>query len=235
MPQVGGTYRPNPQQAEAAEVGRKAGETPAVLRPTVLLVRHGHTKLNSEKGERLRGWLDIPLTLEGRADAERAGERLKSQNVGHLVSSDLRRARETAHIIGEKVGKEPAVNKALRPWNVGEMAGKRIEDIRDELQHYQNNPGDAPPGGESFRSFYERWEKELLELLKKAEAEPGKTVVALTHVRNLLTAPHILAGDEPRGVRVVETPHPSPGRITPVVKKNGKWRIDKSEWSGARA
>jgi len=197
--------------------------------PTVLLVRHGHTTLNSEKhGERLRGWLDLALTHEGKADARRAGQELKSHNVGHLVSSDLRRARQTAEIIGEQIGVKPEVNEGLRPWNVGRLAGKRVEDIREEMEHYQHHPTDVVPEGESFNDFYERWERELMALLKRAESHPDKAVVALTHVRNLLTAPHILAGDDRGPIKVIGKPHPAPGTITPVTKVNGKWRIDTS-------
>src|SRR5229473_1734909 len=41
-------------------------------KPTVLVIRHGSTELNSEgqgSPERIRGWLDIPLNAEGKTEA----------------------------------------------------------------------------------------------------------------------------------------------------------------------
>ncbi len=259
MPVVGKTYRMNPQQARQAE-GRadavspdSVGEESARLRrggarkpakagvPTVLLVRHGQTRLNSEHGERLRGWLDLPLTRRGREDAAEAGEKLKDYDVAALFSSDLRRARQTARIIGEKIGVKPTENPKLRPWNVGDLAGKLVADVREEMDYYQKHPDKKTPGGESFESFYERWEQELLALLRKAEKlPPGQVVVALTHVRNLLTAPHILAGkpgptESARGeIRVIGRPHPGTGELVAITKQNGKWVMDKSGFSPPR-
>ncbi len=236
MPIVGKTYRMNPQQAkkadeESRESGAARGPAAAGV-PTVLLVRHGQTKLNSEQGERLRGWLDLPLTKQGKEDAAGAGEELKDYDVAELFSSDLRRARQTAKIIGDTIGVKPTANPKLRPWNVGNLAGKLVSDIREDMDYYQKHPDKKVPGGESFESFYDRWEQELLALLRKAEKLPrGQVLVALTHVRNLLTAPHILAGE--RGpIRVIGRPHPSTGEVAAITKQNGKWVMDKSKFQG---
>ena len=153
MPVVGSTYRMNLQQAKRAdeESRLRLRHTPVsaddVRRSpsegeggTVLLVRHGQTRLNSEHGERLRGWLDLPLTRRGREDAAAAGEQLKDYDVAALFSSDLRRARQSAQIIGEKIGVKPSANPKLRPWNVGELAGKLVSDIREEMDFYQKHP-----------------------------------------------------------------------------------------------
>lgn len=72
---------------------------------TVLaLVRHGETDWNS--AGRLQGRSDIPLNDLGRRQANDAGAALSAQDWDLLVSSPLRRAVETAEIIGKHVGLE---------------------------------------------------------------------------------------------------------------------------------
>jgi uncharacterized phosphatase len=66
------------------------------------LVRHGETDWNS--AGRLQGRTDIPLNELGRKQANDAGASLSAQDWDLLVSSPLRRAVETAEIIGSHVG-----------------------------------------------------------------------------------------------------------------------------------
>jgi len=66
------------------------------------LVRHGETDWNS--AGRLQGHTDIPLNEVGRKQADDAGARLSVEDWDLLVSSPLRRAVETAEIIGSYVG-----------------------------------------------------------------------------------------------------------------------------------
>lgn len=66
------------------------------------LVRHGETDWNS--AGRLQGHTDIPLNELGRRQANDAGAKLATEEWNLLVSSPLRRARETAEIIGKHVG-----------------------------------------------------------------------------------------------------------------------------------
>src|ERR1700712_237360 len=69
---------------------------------TVLsLVRHGSYGLIDHG---LGGRAPHPLNAEGRAQAERAGIALSGRPVAALVSSPVRRARETAEVIGERLG-----------------------------------------------------------------------------------------------------------------------------------
>ena len=71
------------------------------------LIRHGQTAYNAER--RLQGQLDIPLSDAGREQAHALGLRLKNEGAGFdaLYSSRLKRAFETASIIGGYLGLEP--------------------------------------------------------------------------------------------------------------------------------
>ncbi|ANZ60026.1 fructose-2,6-bisphosphatase [Secundilactobacillus paracollinoides] len=65
---------------------------------TAYFVRHGQTMLNHYN--KVQGWIDSPLTEQGIADADRAGQQLKALNFNAAYSSDSGRAIETAsHIL----------------------------------------------------------------------------------------------------------------------------------------
>ena len=57
---------------------------------TLILVRHGQSQWNLEN--RFTGWVDIPLTTAGEAEAKHAGELLKGMHFDHAFTSALSRA-----------------------------------------------------------------------------------------------------------------------------------------------
>lgn len=63
--------------------------------PTLILLRHGQSQWNLEN--RFTGWVDVPLTREGEAQADRAGALLREAGLEPdiMFTSVLRRARET--------------------------------------------------------------------------------------------------------------------------------------------
>lgn len=78
------------------------------------------------------GWYDTGLTDLGRAQAEKTGMYLKSiidSDVG-IVSSDLKRAKETAEIIGEILGVDVSMDQGFREMRYGVIEGKPQECIR---------------------------------------------------------------------------------------------------------
>ncbi len=75
---------------------------------TILLIRHGESQGNANAVYQNP---DSPLTASGRNQSLRVAARLAKDEPYHaLVSSTLRRARETAEIIGEKLGLSPATS-----------------------------------------------------------------------------------------------------------------------------
>lgn len=61
------------------------------------VVRHGETIWNRE--HKVQGITDIPLTEEGRSQAKELQELISSLNIDIVISSPLKRARETAKIL----------------------------------------------------------------------------------------------------------------------------------------
>jgi broad specificity phosphatase PhoE len=150
----------------------------------VYLVRHGATQLNNTSDtsqDRIRGWTDVPLTDEGRQEAEKAAAELKDKGIGYIATSDLSRARETADIIGKALGIEPVPMMGLRPWNLGEFSGKSTKEALPQLAEYvQKRPDEPVPGGESFNAFKARAFEGLADALNAAG---NKQLALITHHR----------------------------------------------------
>ena len=101
----------------------------------LVLLRHGQSAWN--KTNQFTGWVDVPLTEQGEAEAKRGGELLKEKNVlpDIVFTSLLRRAINTANI---------ALDAADRLWipvqrdwrlnerHYGALQGKNKTEIREE-------------------------------------------------------------------------------------------------------
>jgi len=188
---------------------------------TLILVRHGKTVLNSvDHSERLRGWIDVPLDENGLQEALETAERVADHPVEELYCSDLQRARQTAAAIAEATGLPIRPTAALRPWNVGSLAGQQVSTILPILRQLEHDPSLPAPHGESFLAFCDRYAAELNRLLALAAATPN-CIVAVTHVRNVLATPTVLAGGDRTRIPVqggVKT-----GSLLWVEKRGRKW------------
>jgi alpha-ribazole phosphatase len=83
----------------------------------ILLARHGETEWN--RIGRWQGHADPPLNEAGRLQAVELAERLARDGITVIYASDLRRASETAQVIGERLGLEVHEDPALREIDVG--------------------------------------------------------------------------------------------------------------------
>ncbi|MGA2011274.1 MAG: histidine phosphatase family protein [Solirubrobacteraceae bacterium] len=138
----------------------------------ILLARHGQTDDNIPP-IRAQGFTDTPLNATGRAQAAELAERVAADGVASLWASDLSRARETAEIVGARIGLTPALDPRLREANRGRWEGSRFIDIeRDEPELYAAwMRGGAQfrfPGGESLLDQQRRVSDALAEIHRKA-------------------------------------------------------------------
>ena len=94
----------------------------------LILVRHGETDWNAT--HLLQGSSDIPLNDNGRAQARAAAPKLaRIAPVARIVSSDLSRALETAHIFADAMGAEVVTDARWRERSYGVWEGLP-EDVR---------------------------------------------------------------------------------------------------------
>lgn len=128
----------------------------------LLLARHGETDDNRQP-IRFQGFRDTPLNDTGRAQAGELAERVASefQPIRALWSSDLSRARETAEIVGSRIGMEPRLDPRLREANRGEWEGRLFIDVkREEPERFaawmRAGPSWRFPGGESLQEQLDR-------------------------------------------------------------------------------
>lgn len=93
----------------------------------IYVVRHGQTEWN-KKGI-LLGSTDKPLNNEGKKQAGKLREKLKQVEFDYVISSDLKRALETAQIIDDN--KNVIINSSLRERNYGKIEGTSPTNISD--------------------------------------------------------------------------------------------------------
>ena len=102
----------------------------------ILLARHGETDDNREP-IRVQGFSDTPLNDVGRRQATDLAQRVLPAGVRSLWSSDLSRARDTAAIVGARLGLETRLDDRLREADRGDWEGRRFIDIeRVEPERY---------------------------------------------------------------------------------------------------
>lgn len=91
----------------------------------VLLIRHGSVGGDGV----LHGHVDVPLTEQGRAQAERLARRLAAEPLAAVYASDLQRARETAEILAGPQGLSVVEEPALRELHMGRWDGRPIREL----------------------------------------------------------------------------------------------------------
>ncbi|MDD2574032.1 MAG: histidine phosphatase family protein [Bacillota bacterium] len=117
------------------------------------LIRHGETVWN--KLEKTQGCTDVDLSEVGLSQAERLAERLVSEDITVLYSSDLKRAYCTARILGEGLRVPVKTHRDLREMNFGSWEGMDFESIKREYSEVHrlwiSSPKKAViPGGEDL-------------------------------------------------------------------------------------
>jgi len=137
---------------------------------TLILTRHGEAAPNDIM---LGGQLDVPLTPDGRHEAEALARRLAGVRIDRIVSSPMLRALETAQTVA--TGRPVEVDERLRELDYGRWEGLVYDEIEDRdpalRARWDHDPGSThSPGGESGEDVAARALSFLVDLL---EAELG--------------------------------------------------------------
>jgi probable phosphomutase (TIGR03848 family) len=153
---------------------------------TVVLLRHGRSTANTAHvlAGRSRG---VHLDDAGRAQAERAAERLAGARLARIVTSPLERCRETARPLVRKHPDVPlSTDRGLVEVDYGDWTGRALKDLAKEKlwRVVQAQPSAATfPEGEGLGAMSARVVAAVRRLDAAVEAEHGPHAVwvAVSH------------------------------------------------------
>jgi len=91
----------------------------------LFLIRHAETDW-SLSGQ-YSGRADLALTSNGEVEARHLGERVQNIDFSHVLTSPLRRAKQTCKLAG--LDSEAIVDEDLSEWDNGEYEGKTFQEI----------------------------------------------------------------------------------------------------------
>lgn len=158
----------------------------------ILLARHGETDWN--RVGRWQGHADQPLNETGREQAAELGRRLNGRGIAAVYSSDLRRASETATIVGAELGIEVIQDPALREIDVGSWSGLTRDEVAERFPEgfARWRAGEIGHDGETREQLATR----VIPAVERiAHAHPGDTVLVVTHGGVIRTLLRHAAGD----------------------------------------
>jgi 2,3-bisphosphoglycerate-dependent phosphoglycerate mutase len=171
---------------------------------TLTLVRHGQSTWNLQN--RFTGWVDVPLTRKGRAEARRAGTLVRDIRFDRAYTSGLQRAQDSLKLMMQTYGAELPVkrSKALNERHYGLLQGlNKAETARrlgeQRVHRWRRSWDVAPPGGESLKQTAERtmpyFERHIMRDLRQ-----GKNVLVVAHGNSLRSIVASLEGLSPEQV-----------------------------------
>jgi ribonuclease H / adenosylcobalamin/alpha-ribazole phosphatase len=151
---------------------------------TLVLLRHGATVHSPHRRFSGFGGDDPPLSDDGRRQAELAAEVLAgSGQLDAVVSSPMRRARETAEVVAVRLGLRLREDELWRECSFGQWDGLTMAQVGerwpDEFAAWQGSTSVAPPGGESFDEVERRVRLARDRTLAR---HPRQRVLVVTHV-----------------------------------------------------
>jgi 2,3-bisphosphoglycerate-dependent phosphoglycerate mutase len=207
---------PEPEGGDAAPLQSRPSPTRLVL------VRHGQSTWNRE--HRIQGQLDPPLSEEGRRQAALLAARLAGRRFAGFYASDLKRAFETAEVLGSVLGQRPEPLSSVREIFLGEWEGFQTEDIANRYPEAWASWVDEPdwdvvPGGEGAAAFDARVGAALEDVLRR---HPHGEVLVVTHGGVIQMALHRIVGRQSRGLFPFKIQNAS---VTLIEQRDGRMVI----------
>lgn len=153
----------------------------------LVMLRHGQTEWNA--GGRMQGQIDTDLTDLGRQQADAAAELLAKRQPLLIVSSDLRRALDTAVALGDRSGQPVSIDTRLRETHLGDWQGMthvEVDDVSPGARlAWRDDARWAPHGGESRVDVADRSVPLVRELVAQQVGwgveDPDRPVVLVAH------------------------------------------------------
>lgn len=146
----------------------------------IILWRHGRTDWNVTG--RVQGQSDVPLDDVGREQARESAARLATLRPSRILSSDLKRAADTAAALGELCGVEVEFDPRLREMIFGAREGltwaEAWEKMPDGMRAWMDGDESKIPGSETHGEAGERFAAALHDYADVLGADETLVVVA---------------------------------------------------------
>jgi broad specificity phosphatase PhoE len=147
---------------------------------TVYLARHGESDWNA--AGRFQGHSDRPLTAVGRRQAKALADELAATaELSAVYSSPLRRAFETAAVVGARVGVDPVPLDELREVDVGDWAGLSRGEVEARFPDAFRRWLDGGEGWEDGETYADMSARVLGAILGVAAAHPDDEILVVSH------------------------------------------------------
>ncbi|KJY46344.1 hypothetical protein VR46_09660, partial [Streptomyces sp. NRRL S-444] len=195
---------------------------------TFVLLRHGETALTPQKRFSGSGGADPELSPAGHRQASAVAGALAARGtVQTIVGSPLRRCRETAQAVADRLGLEVTVEEGLREVDFGAWEGLTFAEVRerfpDDLQAWLDSPKAAPTGGgESFTTATRRISATRDRLLAE---HAGRTVLLVTHVTPVKILVRLALGAPPESLFKMELSAASLSAVAYYADGNASVRL----------
>lgn len=149
----------------------------------IYLCRHGQTEWNRER--RLQGQTEADLTPLGRLQAAAMADLLQDLTAREpsadwrIVASPLRRARDTAQAVANRLGLTVAFDDRLMELTVGQWEGRLYADVQRENPEAFDSPEwfFTAPGGETYDQVMAR----VSDWLAEQAPEPERRLIVVSH------------------------------------------------------
>jgi probable phosphoglycerate mutase len=167
----------------------------------VFMVRHGATVLSAE--DRFAGVTDVPLSEEGREQAQHLAKRLSCEKITAVYASPLGRTVETARILAAPHDLEVQTRDGFREISHGHWEGMKRREVEEkfpqEMAEWEKDPYTfAPAGGESGLAVTARALPALIDVVRE---HPGENILIVSHKATIRLLLSSLLGFDPRRYR----------------------------------
>ena len=150
-----------------------------------LIVRHGESEANLVRVLSNQGWKH-PLTSNGREQVEQLARKLRHRGVAAIYTSPLRRAVESAEVLGAWLDLPYEIEPALVEYDVGTYenrsdseAWQRLADV--ERRWIEGDLDERLPGGESCNDIRNRFGPCIARLTDRFNGRLHAAVVLIGH------------------------------------------------------
>lgn len=141
----------------------------------LIVVRHGETEFNVEG--RYTGRVDVSLNKKGLEQAKITAAKLKDMSIDIIISSTLKRAKETAEIISRELQVPIIEMEEFVEKYVGVYEGLTREEAKAKYPHMWE--ANSPKGAETLEEVKERVHKALNRI--QCKYLHNKNVLLVTH------------------------------------------------------